>query len=172
MKRSFIIISLLVLCTLCGRAQSLGVFINDTQGPYTNVRNSPKGQIVDKIPVNSSAMFVVEKPVNGWWSIAGGDYDAILTGDFDNYHLKGSSTGYWVHYSTIAVATRNYGGQALPLRSRPSAKATVTFTIKTEQQLRPIDISGDWVKVKTLDGRHSGWIEAEWLCGNSVTTCC
>jgi hypothetical protein len=35
-----------------------------------------------------------------------------------------------------------------------------------------MDIKGDWVKVKTIDGKYTGWIEEEWLCGNSLTNCC
>ena len=38
--------------------------------------------------------------------------------------------------------------------------------------LRPMDIKGDWVKVKTIDGKYTGWIEEEWLCGNALTNCC
>ena len=37
--------------------------------------------------------------------------------------------------------------------------------------LRPVDIRGNWVKVKTIDGKHTGWIESEWLCGNPLTNC-
>ena len=39
-------------------------------------------------------------------------------------------------------------------------------------ELRPIDVKGSWVKVKTTDGKHEGWIESDWLCGNSLTNCC
>lgn len=35
-----------------------------------------------------------------------------------------------------------------------------------------MDIKGDWVKVQTYDGKYTGWIEAEWLCGNALTNCC
>jgi len=38
--------------------------------------------------------------------------------------------------------------------------------------LRPMEIKDDWVKVKTIDGKYTGWIEIEWLCGNSLTNCC
>jgi hypothetical protein len=35
-----------------------------------------------------------------------------------------------------------------------------------------MEIKGDWVKVQTSDGKFTGWIEEEWLCGNALTNCC
>lgn len=153
-------------------AQTLSVYIHDNVGKFTNVRQQPNGKVADRIPVNASAMLEVETPKNGWWRIVGNCYDGILKDDFEVVKLKGSKTGYWLHYSCIGVSTRNYGGQHLFLRNSPTAKARVVYTIKEETVLRPVEIKGDWVKVKTVDGKATGWIEREWLCGNSVTNCC
>ena len=65
--------------------------------------------------------------------------------------LKGSATGYWIHYSVLGMGTRNYGGQTLYIRQSPSANAPVVFKFKEEEILRPMDIKGDWVKVQTYD---------------------
>ena len=70
------------------------------------------------------------------------------------------------------MGTRNYGGQTLYIRQSPSASAPVVYKFKKEIQLRPMDIKGEWVKVQTTDGKYTGWIEEEWLCGNSLTNCC
>jgi SH3-like domain-containing protein len=70
------------------------------------------------------------------------------------------------------MATRNYGGQTLYLRKSPSASAPVVYKFKEEITLRPMEIKGDWVKVQTSDGKFTGWIEEEWLCGNALTNCC
>ena len=113
-------------------------------------------------------MIEVEKPTNGWWKIVGDDYD---TGD-EQGTLKGSSTGYWIHYSVLGVGTRNYGKQKLTLRQSPNAKSAAVYSFTKEIVLRPMDIKGDWVKVKTTDGKYTGWIEMDWLCGNSLTNCC
>ena len=172
MKKRILSLFTMLLFAVLVNAQALGVFINDNDGPYSNVRNSPAGQIVDRIPVNASAMLGVETPKNGWWRIVGDCYEAIGEVDFEEFKLKGSTTGYWIHYSVIGVGTRNYGGQHLYLRSEPKARGSVVYTIKEETIVRPVEIKGDWVKVKTLDGKGFGWIEAEWLCGNSVTNCC
>ena len=170
-KILFVLFIAAMTCTKMN-AQTLSVYIHDNDGPFTNVRNQPNGKVVDRIPVDACAMLDVRTPRNGWWRIDGDCYDGILKDDFEVVKLKGSKTGYWVHYSCIGVSTRNYGGQHLFLRSSPSVKARVVYTIKEETILRPVEIKGDWVKVKTSDGKGFGWIQAEWLCGNSVTNCC
>lgn len=167
--------AVLLLTAMICQAQSLGVFVVDKDGPFTNVRNNYKrGAVVDHIPTNCSAMLEIERPVNGWWRIVGDNYTGLVGeyGDFADVGLHGSTTGYWIHWSVIAVSTRNYGGEKLFLRKEPSENAAVTYTLTEETLLRPIEIRDDWVKVKTVDGRGTGWIESDWLCGNSVTNCC
>ena len=169
MKKKLFVLLMMMTCLSVGvSAQSLGVFTYDNSGKFTNVRNAPKGKVVDKIPTEVCAMIGVEKPTNGWWKIIGDTYD---TGDVEGT-LKGSTTGYWIHYSVLAMGTRNYGGQTLYIRQSPSASAPVVYKFKKEIQLRPMDIKGEWVKVQTTDGKYTGWIEEEWLCGNSLTNCC
>jgi len=167
-KKLFVLLTLMTWLSVSANAQSLGVFTYDNNGKFTNVRNAPKGKVVDKIPTEVCAMISVEKPTNGWWKMVDNSYD---TGDNEGT-LKGSTTGYWIHYSVLAMGTRNYGGQTLYIRQSPSASAPVVYKFKKEIQLRPMDIKGEWVKVQTFDGKFTGWIEAEWLCGNSLTNCC
>lgn len=172
--RRVLVCAATILMAMAAKAQTVDVYIFDNDGPFTNVRNSPgsKGKVVGKIPVDTSAMLTVMSPQNGWWCIVGDSYEDLDdTGDWKEVKLKGSTTGYWVHNSVIAFSTRNYGDQKLPLRAEPRTKAAVNYTLKGEQQVRPIDVRGEWVKVKTLDGKGQGWIESEWICGNSVTTC-
>lgn len=169
MKKNLIMLFvLLTALSATVNAQSIGVFTWDSKGKFTNVRNAPNGKIVDRIPTSEAAMIGVEKPTNGWWKIVGNDYDM---GDFQGT-LKGSSTGYWIHYSVLAMGTRNYGKEKLTLRKLPDAKSVVVYSFTEEILLRPIEIKDDWVKVKTTDGKYTGWIEIEWLCGNSLTNCC
>jgi len=169
MKKTLIMLFvLLTVMSATVSAQSLGVFTWDSKGKFTNVRNAPNGKVVDRIPTSEAAMIGVEKPTNGWWKIDGNDYD---TGDFQGT-LKGSSTGYWIHYSVLAMGTRNYGKEKLTLRKSPDAKSAAVYSFTEEILLRPMEIKDDWVKVKTIDGKYTGWIEVEWLCGNSLTNCC
>ena len=177
MKKRILLTMMFALCAILGRAQSVDVFIYDSDGPFSNVRNKPNGKIVDKIPVNASASLLVEKVSNGWWRIVGDTYNRLRDEidedgeEWEDVMLKGSTTGYWIHYSVIGTGTRNYGNEKLPLRSQPSKRASISYTLTGDQVVRPIDVQGDWVKVKTLDGKGVGWVEDEWLCSNPVTTC-
>ncbi len=155
--------------TMMVNAQRVEVFIQDGNGPVTNVRNAPKGKVVAKLNSQSGIMFAVESQKNGWWKISQGIY--VDPDDMEDVRLKGSKTGYWVHYSVIAMSTSNYGGQTLHLRKSPSSKARSAYSFKNEQILRPLEVRNGWVKVVTTDGKHTGWIEEVWLCGNSVTNC-
>lgn len=168
MKKIFLLISMMVGITLTVHAQ-LGVFINDYDGPFTNIRNAPKGAIVDKIPTSDAVALSVVRQVNGWWLIDGNEY---WSAEKDDVTLHGSKSGYWIHSSVLGMGTRNYGGQKLTLRKDPSSKAAVTYSFTKELTLVSLDIKGEWVKVKTTDSKHTGWIKKEWLCGNPVTNCC
>ena len=69
---------LLLFCALMCLAQVVDVYIFDSDGPFSNVRNSAnKGKVVDKIPVDVSASLTVEKPTNGWWRIVGDCYERL-----------------------------------------------------------------------------------------------
>lgn len=167
-KTIFALFVLLSTLSANVNAQSLGAFTWDKKGKFTNVRNAPNGKIVDRIPTSEAAMIGVEKPTDGWWKIVGDNYD---TGD-SQVKIKSSDTGCWIHYSVLALGTRNYDNQKLTLRKSPDEKSAVVYQFTDEILLRPMDIKGDWVKVKTIDGKYTGWIEEEWLCGNSLTNCC
>lgn len=166
MKKTLLTIVMLFGCMLVGHAQELGVFISDGNGD-TNVRNAPKGAVVGKFTHDDAWSMIVEAPQNGWWRIQPDSY-ADPEGDAPKF--KASKNGYWIHYSVIGVGTRNYGGQRLSLRKSPSDKAAVVYSFTEELVLHPMDIKGDWVKVKV--GNHEGWIEQEWLCDNPLTNCC
>ncbi len=169
MKRLFLILLLFISFVCVGFAQSVEVFIADPDGPYTNVRNAPKGKVMERIPTELDIILSVESPRNGWWRIC---EDMYYNLDGTEIHLKGSETGYWIHYSVLCVSSSNYGGQCLTLREEPSETSAAVYTFKEEILLQPIDVKDEWVKVRTEDGKHTGWIEAHWLCGNPVTYCC
>lgn len=168
MKKLMFTIALMMLAVV-GRAQSIGVYILDNDGDFTNVRNAPKGKVVFKLPAREGVMIGVDKMVNGWWRIVG---NMAQAGDFE-YTITGSTTGYWIHSSVIAIGTRNYGGQKITLYKEPSEKSAAVFSFTDERDLRVLDMKGDdWVKVRTLDGKYTGWVDRNWLCGNSLTNCC
>ena len=170
MKR-ILFATMMVVMAVMTNAQSVSVYLCDNSGSATNVRNAPNGKVVSKLDAKSDIMFYVESPKNGWWKISGGIY-TDPDRDMADIRLKGSQTGYWVHYSVIGFSTSNYGGQTLHLRQSPSKNARSVYSFKTEKELRPLEVRGSWVKVVTLDGKHTGWIENRWICGNTVTNCC
>lgn len=133
----------------------------------TNLRSSPGGKIIGQISESASddeggALIVsVFNPTKGWWQIL----EKSVGG------LKISGEG-WIHYSVLAMRTRNYGQETLKLHADPSAESAVTgYIYQEEATVRPMDISpdGEWTKVKGPDG--TGWLESRWLCGNPYTTC-
>ena len=145
-------------------------YISDS-GPKTNIRNKPNGKVVMSLKSNVHYAFLLTSPVNGWWEIA--DIWNEENENDPSARLRGTNTReYWIHYSVIAVSTANYGGQRLSLRSEPSANAKVVYSFTEELVLRPMDYNKHgWVKVKCESNGKIGWIEAEWLCGNSLTNC-
>jgi SH3-like domain-containing protein len=166
--KKLLLMALFMLAAIGVKAQYITVFFWDTVGDFTNIRNAPNGKIVEKVSTSIDAMLLVETPVNGWWSICDASY---YEPDGGLYKLSGSRSGYYIHYSCIGVGTRNYGGQTLYLRATPSSRAKVVYSFKEELVLHPMDVKGDWVKVSTIDGKHTGWIQDDWLCGNPVTNC-
>ena len=171
MKRFFLLLALLTIAVGIN-AQSLSVSVNDNSGSSTNIRNSPKGKVVHRIPQTTIAMLEVEEPQNGWWRICDDSYFSVADGYEGLSKLTGSRTGYWIHSSVIVVGTRNYGGEMLYLYQQPNTKSKKVYTIKEEMTLHPLEVRGGWVKCTTSDGKQVGWIQAEWLCGNALTNCC
>lgn len=161
-----------VLCVV-----ALGAVAQDTMtailwdsDEQTNIRNKPSGAVVMTLSAENPYVLNLTTPQNGWWRVldlwnAADDLDPTI--------LANSDTGeYWIHYSVLVVSTRNYGGQELCLRDAPDEGAGVVFSFTQELMLRPIDIKGDWVKLKMDGSGIEGWIEAEWLCSNPLTNCC
>ncbi|MBR6714600.1 MAG: hypothetical protein IKI80_04600 [Bacteroidaceae bacterium] len=172
--KHIILLSLMFVSGIFAMAQtdnSLEVYILDPTGTDTNVRNSPKGKVVDKIPVDGEWILFVSHPRNGWWRIDDGEYyDAVPDTNPDSKptSLKGSTTGYWVHYSCIGFTLV---GGSHKLRATPSTKGKVTSVVDHEVDFHPLELKGEWVKIVSLDGKHTGWITQDMICSNPLTTC-
>ena len=166
MKRLAFLTICLFLTSTAILAQSLGVYISDNKGPVTNVRKSPGGTVLYTLPTSDTYIATVANPTKGWWQVK-------QVSDAENdKDVKGFVAGGWIHHSLLVLDTRNYGGERWCLRKSPSAKAKATYTFSKEISLHPIDIKGNWVKVKTADGKHEGWIESYKLCDSPLTNCC
>lgn len=150
------------------RYDVLNVYVYDYVGKVTNFRDKPKGKVVASVPTDYTADCIVDKVKNGWWHIIAGQ---VYVYEPDTLMVINDGEA-WVHYSVIGVASSNYAGQTLTLRAAPRETARARFVFNNEIQFRPLEIKDGWVKVRTIDGKHTGWIEIIWLCGNPVTNCC
>ena len=144
----------------------VGCFLVDTTP--TNIRRAPKGEVIMKLDPDECYMMTVCDPIDGWWRILG----ETVIGMDDEILLTEDDTEAWIHYSVIGAGLRNYGGEKVALYESPSEDSEVVGTIdQQEAVVNPLDVNSDgsWVKVKW--GKLSGWLDSEWLCGNSLTTC-
>lgn len=168
MKRLLSFISVCAFLLTANAESDAVAFVWDGTGTPTNLRESPRGKVVMSLADTCSYIVGISAPINGWWQV-----DWVEAAEEANsIELTGSPNGkYYIHYSVLGFGTRNYGSQKLYLRARPSAMSKVKYSFKDERILRPMETKGDWVKVRTEDKKHEGWIEWHWICANPLTTC-
>ena len=169
--KKFFLTTLMTAFVLTVFAQTgAGAYIYDTSGTPTNVRNAPNGKVVQKLPeVDGGYVVSLIEVKNKWWKI---DPVIEIYGDEDdeNLQLKGSKTGYWVHYSVLQLNIA--GDPENVLRATPKGKPLKLETsYLLEVGLRPLEIQGEWIKVVTTDNRYTGWMPIDKICDNPLTTC-
>lgn len=145
-----------------------GVYLDGQVAGAIEIMDSPseKRNVIMTLPAQSVCQLVVNGVSNQWWFVA--SKISMIEPEEKLLELPGEG---WIHSSALAVSTRNYGGEKLTFRENPEADAKEVYSFTEEIVLKPIDMSGEWVKVKTGDGAHEGWIEAAMLCGNAVSNC-
>lgn len=158
-----LIVSLTATCD-----ETIFAYLCDQSGTPTNIRCAPRGAVAMTVDSKESYMFELSNVVNGWWQVEA-IYDAVE--DDAGIPLHGSKTGkYYIHYSIVGFSTRNYSQDYYLLES-PDATSKVTYRFYDEILVHPIEAIDDWVKVKTTDMKHTGWIKSEMICNNPLTTC-
>ena len=146
-------------------AAALQVYVSDPTGTSTNVRATPGGAVTGTLAVDGEYLVTLAGCKKSWCRAS-----AIETVEGTPVtHKKGGER--WLHSSVLAFSTRNYGGQKLTLRAKPDDKSAPAFSFTDEKVLRPLDVRAGWVQAQTLDKKHRGWLQTEWVCGNPVTTC-
>jgi len=133
------------------------VYLSDESESKSNIREKPNGDVILELD-NQNEFFqlrIVDYK-DGWLKT-----DHITT---FNYGYEISKLEGWVHHSIVTAFTR----KKITLYDSPSGTRT-TATIDVETDIVIKDICSGWVKVQYEN--LSGWIEAEWLCGNPVTIC-
>lgn len=154
-----------------GDEECIGVFVADRSGTATHVRNAPAGQSVAQLPVGSEYTVEVCQVSRGWWRIQKGSVIMAYGSEYEGEMPLPPSNSYWMHYSVLALSSRNYNREALRLYASPSTRSHTVYRFEGEILLRPLGWQGDWVQVETEDRKHRGWIQGEWLCSNPLTNC-
>ena len=172
MKKIYMI-SLIMVFTLSAYAQTrAGAYICDNSGTPTNVRKAPNGKVVQKLPdVDGGYVVSLIEVKNKWWKI---DPVIEVYGDEEDecVELKGSKTGYWMHYSVLQFNIA--GDHENVLRETPSTNGKplkVKPSYLLEVGLHPLEIRGEWIKVVTTDNLYTGWMPIDKICDNPLTTC-
>ncbi|MBO4822112.1 MAG: hypothetical protein J5548_11710 [Prevotella sp.] len=172
MKKIFLTTVIMIMALSMHAQTSASAFICDNSGTPTNVRNAPKGKVVQKLPdIDGGYVVSLLAVKNNWWKI---DPIVDIYGDEEdeNIRLKGSKTGYWMHYSVLQFGIA--GDHENVLRQAPSANAKplqLEPSYLFEVGLHPLEIRGEWIKVITTDKRHTGWMPIDKICSNPLTTC-
>lgn len=132
--------------------------------------------------------------VNSHWCLEQEDRPWLDPKDTPEYHdpFEGQENPS-VHYSMVSCATRNYGGETVNFYAAPDSDEVVCKTDYKEITLHVMDADPktrrllvytapeDLCWSEPLDEfekeyRHKflalkGWVDEEWICGNSLTTC-
>lgn len=130
----------------------------DDKDDYSNIRNSPKGEIVLKINNKYSYGYIINiiDCKDGWFKI-----DHIS--GIDEYQV--SNFEGWVHSSIVGAAVTH----SVDLLDEPNGKTKVGKLIGEQDSFKIIDAHCEWIKVD-CNGKV-GWVKSEKICGNPVTTC-
>lgn len=142
--------------------EAFEVSIVDPSGP-TNIRDKPSGATV--MQIDGNAVIKVKNSERGWWRIEGNSYIQGVPYREDSYKpLQGSSTGYWIHSSVIAFGTPYDDEKLIKFYSKPDSASSVVYSVSAEEDSYiPLEKKGCWIKAKTEDGSHSGWIGFSWV---------
>ena len=169
--KKIILTTLMMVIALSVNAQTAaGAYIVDNSGTPTNVRNAPNGKVVQKLSdIDGGYVVTLLDVKNKWWKV---DPVIDIYGDEENesIQLKGSKTGYWLHYSVLQFNIT--GDPENVLRQTPNGKPLqLKASYLLEVGLHPLEIRGNWIKVITTDNRHTGWMPIDRICNNPLTTC-
>ena len=172
MKKMILTTVIMVFALSVYAQRSAGAYICDNSGTPTNVRNAPNGKVVQKLPFIDGGYFLSLLELKNYlWNIDP-IVDIYVVEDYEQLQLKGSKTGYWLHYSVLQFNIA--GDHENVLRKTPSAKGQplkLEISYLFEVGLRPLEIRGEWIKVITTDQRYTGWMPIDKICDNPLTTC-
>jgi len=134
------------------------VFLFNTKGKKPSLRNAPDGEPIFSINTNSEYKLEIAETNNGWSKVV------KLVDLLDEDEVAIPNGEGWIKNTYIAATTRKEIG----LMDAPEHGIEVGI-IDSEKVVQIVEKLRDWI---LIEGEGiSGWIEAEWLCGNPMTTC-
>lgn len=135
--------------------------------PKANIRTGANGKVVHTLNGGGSWGVSIIKIENGWCLIDGTSLYEYEEGIAEE--LSGSDSGYWIHSSVIGATGV---GSGVTLYASPSKKSAVVTKISEDVLFHPIELRGEWVKVRVEGNKKEGWIRADEICDNPLTNCC
>ena len=130
----------------------------DDEDNYSNIRESPNGEITLKINNlhGYGYVFNVIAFKDGWLKI--NHVEGV-----DEYAI--SNFEGWIHSSIVSVAFT----YDVDLLDKPDGKKVLKIKGESGETYKITEVYCEWVKIKTKNG--TGWVKSEKLCGNPVTNC-
>lgn len=143
-------------------------YINDPDDAEpTNMRKSPNGKIIQKLPQGEDYMFHIIAQNNEWFQIK----DLICFSE----EIQITETTGWIHSSVVGASNRACTKKGSPVYKYPVAEDSLLVGyVPMESSIRIKQLYYDYVEIdfKTETGKSkSGWMHQDCVCGNPVTTC-
>ncbi len=157
-----------------GKGEFYAYFTDPDKENPTNLRKTPGGEIIYKVPVEKRGYFsfTLVECKNKWFKIKGN-----LESGFGEPSTITLNQECWVHTSVIGAGLMGSIDNPL-IREEPDENAEVVAKIKipSDMTVRFLDMKGDWVKVTCTDIQNNnfkktGWILSEWICANPLSNC-
>lgn len=147
---------------------NLRAYISDPDDAEpTNMRNSPNGKIIQKLPQGEDYMFHIIAQNNGWFQIE----DLICFSE----EIEISQTTGWIHGSVVGASNRACDKKGSPVYKYPAAEDSLLVGyVPMESSVKIKRLYFDFVEIdfKSEQGKsRTGWMHQDCICGNPVTTC-
>lgn len=133
----------------------------------TNMRKSPNGKIIQKLPQGEDYMFYIIAQNNDWFQIK----DLMCFSE----EIEITETTGWIHSSVVGASNRACQKKGSPVFKYPAAEDSLLIGyVPMESSIRIKQLYYDYVEIdfKTETGKSkTGWMHQDCICGNPVTTC-
>jgi hypothetical protein len=139
---------------------AISAFVTDNDPAGTNIRASPSGGTLKRIPGGADAVVDIDGVAGDWFRIN----RAEEVGDNNRLLFHGSG---WVHQSVIGLDVANEDPR---LYAAPATSSRVIARLVADgSQVTLIGCRGKWAQVR-FKGR-TGWLSPGGQCSSPLTTC-